>query len=198
MGFSTYAWSLYRDTAQGKAAIEREVSDHAASTRVLGFSTPFEYNLWMVPVKGDEPVGPAVQSPDSLVDLRDLIRRTMSQEQVLSLEKAESLFMSIVDDGLEWEVEMDGKDYRRLYGGGASSEEGYVDVYSSIGGLSAGLFDCFPEYFFPYLFPRRFDELSAILDKYGIVLPDPPGKLQKRERAVYYLSVNRALQLFRL
>ncbi|MGD9505266.1 MAG: hypothetical protein AB7W37_10145 [Syntrophobacteraceae bacterium] len=198
MGFSSYAWSLYRDTAQGKAAIERDVSAHAASIKASAFNAPFEYRLWMVPREGDEPVGPAVQDRDSLVDLRDLIHRTMAEEQVLSLEEAEFLFTLIADEGLEWEIEMDGKPYCLFYGGGAFNKEGYADVYSSIAGLSAGLFDCFPVYFFPYLFSCRFDELSVILDRYGILPPDLPGKLQKRERALYYLSVNRALQSFRL
>jgi hypothetical protein len=44
---------------------------------------------------------------------------------------------------------------------------------------------------------RRFDEFAAICHSFGIPIPPPPGKTQKRERAIYYLAINEALQEFR-
>ncbi|MGA2597540.1 MAG: restriction endonuclease subunit R [Bryobacteraceae bacterium] len=83
---------------------------------------------------------------------------------------------------------------RFYYFAGADSED---QVFSNIAGISLALHRAFPEYFHPYLFNRRFDRFSAICDAFTIPIPKPPGKMQKRDRALYYLAVNQALQEFR-
>jgi hypothetical protein len=71
------------------------------------------------------------------------------------------------------------------------------EVFSNIAGVSLALHEAFPEHFLPYLFNRRFDRFSAICEAFTIPIPKPPGKMHKRERALYYAALNQALQEFR-
>ena len=197
MSFSAYAWRLYRESPEGKAAIARTIDGHVASIPVVRDAPAFRYDLFLLPE--DESAEP----PDSIgfssttVDLRRELRELFSGGYVRSNEDAEDLFRSIVDDGIEFEKDVGEKRYSAQYGGGLADPGWFDDVSMSIEGLSAGLHGCFPEFFFPYLFARRCDILRDLCDRYDIPFPDIPGKLRKRERALFYLAVNREMQRFR-
>ncbi len=193
MSFSAYAWKLYRESPEGKAAIARTVDGHVASIPAVRDAPAFRYDLFLLP--DDESAEP--YGADVTVDLRREIRGLFSRGFIRSHEEAEDLFREIVEDGLEWEKDVGEKRYTAQYGGGAADPEGFTDVYTSIEGLSAGLHECFPEFFFPYLFARRCDALGDLCDRYDIPFPDIPGKLRKRERALFYVAVNREMQRFR-
>jgi hypothetical protein len=78
-----------------------------------------------------------------------------------------------------------------------AGEEFEYEIFSNIEAISLGLSDVFPEHFAPFLFKMRFDHFLAICRTFNIPVPQPPGKTQVRERALYYLAVNDALQEFR-
>jgi hypothetical protein len=190
MTFSTYAWQLYRDSPHGRVAMARDVRAHAAALPVVRDAPAFEYPVLLRP---PEPGGEGLQPGTAWMDLRAVVREQLGAAQVSSVEEADALFARVAEEGLTWPAEAGGIVYQALYGGGAADDEGYADIYASIEGLTAGLHDCFPDVFAPYLFARRFDEFRRLCDRYAIAIPDVPGKRQKRARALYYVGLNRAL-----
>ena len=71
------------------------------------------------------------------------------------------------------------------------------EVFVNIGPVSLAFHSTFPAFFAPYLFTRRFNTFQAICDTFGIPLLPPPKRPQERERSIYYLAINDALQEFR-
>ncbi|MFO0871679.1 MAG: hypothetical protein U0935_22365 [Pirellulales bacterium] len=194
MALSKFAWQLYCESREGKAAIQRTVLEHAAQFAVERGDSPFDCEcLTAVPDENGE----FHFDGQTVVDLHDLIGNHCDLTPAGTLDDAEALFQSILDDGLEWILEdADGR-YAIQYGGAQSIDGVEEQVIASIAGLTAGLHQAMPESYFPYLFARRFDTLTRICARYDIDVPEIPGKLQKRERALYYVALNRRFQEFR-
>jgi len=195
MEFNRFLWDLYRNSDNGKTAIKRDISDHRApENRDV---TPFSAGLNFCEVSNGEFIENGMHGVDT-VNLRLLIREFSSERAITCLEEAEALFVEIVDDGLSWDFDEDGKTFSAIFGGGNDGDDdAYMEVITAIEGLTAGLHDAHPQFFAPYLFQRRFDALEKICTAFGISIPQVPGKLKKRERAIYYLAINRELQNFR-
>lgn len=194
MEFNRFLWNLYRDSKEGRSAIERDVSGHLASVPERGQTASFQ--MFFCEVSNDEAVENGFSGVEE-VDLRKMIGAYAAECAVTDLDDAEHLFTEIADDGVVWPFIADGKSFVRVFAGGQGDVTGYSDVFGSIDSVSAGLHDAHPEFFAPYLFARRFDEFGRICESFDISLPEIPGKLQKRERALYYLAINRALYDFR-
>lgn len=196
MEFNRFVWNLYRDSQEGRAAIERDIAEFVEPnmhSRRAAFAFPLAHQE----ILNDEFLENGTHWIED-VNLRQLIKEYAVEQTITSLDEAENLFTDIADEGVTWLVDDDdGKNFRADFGGGNVDPEYYWDVLSHIDGLSAGLHDAHPEFFIPYLFPRRFDKFQKICYFFGISLPEMPGKLQKRERALYYLGVNRVLYNFR-
>jgi hypothetical protein len=188
MEFTQYIWRLYAYSERGQEAIAKTAESFldTASTNDM---------MWRWPLHRLDSEGEPVQLEDEFVeaDLRTVVRSWLREQTVDSDESATSLFTGIVDEGIEMWQEADGE-RRFYYFGGEGSEE---EVYSNIAGVSLALHEVFPEHFLPYLFNRRFDRFSAICDAFTIPIPKPPGKMHKRERALYYTALNQALHEFR-
>lgn len=80
---------------------------------------------------------------------------------------------------------------------GFGGEDYALDVAANIGPISTVMHRLQPESFVPYYFQGRFKLLADICAHFQISLPAIPGKLQKQERALFYLDINRNLQEFR-
>lgn len=196
MQFNRFIWSLYANAAEGRRAIERELVEHVTAIPTTRESAAFKHQMFYCETVNDETVEGGINGFEE-VDLRELIREFAAEEEVENLEAAELTFTRIADEYVVWPHESNGKTFARVFGGGSDNPAFYGDIYSSIDGLSAGLHDAHPEFFVPYFFARRFDEFEYICRSFDISLPELPGKLQKRERALYYLRINRALYEFR-
>lgn len=62
--------------------------------------------------------------------------------------------------------------------------------------ISALLAKLFPDDYFPYLFAQSFYVFYEVAQAYEIPLPPIPKKRQYRERLLYYVALNNALQEF--
>lgn len=197
MGFSSFVWQLYVTSEEGCRALSRNVVEHASYFSHDPRTLPFEWEMLHVPLYNDDLMWTSAQT--RTVDLRTLFKTTYSDCVLSSLEEAEELFTIIADEGLEWQKSYDDEKnmYALFYGGGSADAQSYDDIICSIQGLTAGLHEAFPEYFFPYLFARGFDRLQRIADQYDLSLPDIPGKYDKRGRALLYTAINREIQGFR-
>jgi hypothetical protein len=196
MQFNRFVWNLYRKSEEGCTAIERDVSEHSISDPANWFSKVFKHQIYFCETANGEIVENGINGFEE-VNLRELIKEFAEEQTVSDIDSAEKLFAEMVDDYVVWQDEKQGKNIDRVFGGGSDNPACYADAYGSIDGLSAGLHDAHPEFFVPYLFARRFDEFEKICHSFDIPLSQVPGKLQKRERALYYLSINRALYEFR-
>lgn len=64
--------------------------------------------------------------------------------------------------------------------------------------LSLVLYSIQPEFYFPNLFAIRFDALQRIADKFGILLPDVPKRMDHEARCMYYIELCKVLYQFRI
>jgi hypothetical protein len=196
MQLNPFIWDLYRDSKDGKAAIERNLSELVQSIPALREREPFTHNIYYCEVANGEVVENGVSGFEE-VNLRELIKEFAEEQPITDIDAAEKLFTVIADEYVVWEHENHGKIFERVFGGGRDNPTSYADIFASIDGVTAGLHDAHPEFFVPYFFARRFDEFEKICHSFDISLSQMPGKLQKRERALYYFSINRSLQDFR-
>ncbi len=196
MVFNTFIWGLYRDSDEGRATIEKDVSDFLDLSEISG-DEPFTARCDYFEIADDEIVQGGEHGVE-VIDLRTSIREHASNYRISSIEDAENFFTETADQGLSFLFENAGKEYESvLFGGGVNHASYYGKIYSCITGLTAGLYDAHPEFFVPYLFSSRFDQLEKICHSFDITISEVPGKLKKRERALYYLSINRAFYEFR-
>lgn len=194
MEFNRFLWNLYRGSQEGRAAIERDIADHAAPE--LRGAPAFTRQLYFDELSDGEFVENGINEREG-VNLRETIKEYAVEQIIADLDEAEKFFTEIADEGVEWSFDDEGKNLVAIFGAGKVDPERYSDIFGSIEDFSTGLHDAHPEFFIPYLFPRRFDEFEKICNSFGISLPQVPGKLQKRDRALYYLAINRALYEFR-
>ena len=77
------------------------------------------------------------------------------------------------------------------------SAHNFQDWIDAIQELSFGLYLAHADYFLPYLFQKKFHQLQAICDAFGIPLLPVPGKMDWRGRIHFCFGINQALQEFR-
>lgn len=193
MEFNRFVWNLYRDSQEGRAAIARDISEFVEQDTLSLGAEAFVRQLNYYEMLNGEVLEHCAE-----VNLRQEIKKYAAEQVITSLDEAEKLFTNIADEVISFPIDAgDEKGFRADFGGGQDDSECYSDVISNIDAVSVGLHDAHSEYFTPYLFPRRFDQLQKICHLFDIVIPEIPGKLQQRGRALYYLGVNRALNNFR-
>lgn len=189
--FTRYIWELYAASDGGRAAIAKPAEAFASSSdgeadalfrlRAQLFRDAPDGDL--IPIEGEF----------GETDVRPDVRTYFSGRVVNDAESAKLLFAELVDEGLTLSFEADGE--TRFYGFGGKGLED--DVFSNIEAFSVAPYGMLPEYFVPFLFRTRFDQFTAICRSFNIPIPPPPGKTQRRDRALYYLALNEALQEFR-
>src|ERR1039457_3867495 len=183
MEFTHYIWRLYADSERGREAIAKTAESFLDVDSI-------DDMMWQWPLHKLDSEGEPIQIEGEFVeaDLRVAVRGWLCEEKVDSDEAARSLFTKLVDAGIEMSQEKDGE--RRFY---YFAGEGWEDqVFSNIAAISLALHEAFPEHFLPYLFKWRFNQVTAICDAFTVPIPKPPGKMQKRDRALYYIALNQA------
>lgn len=196
MAFNSFVWGLYKDSEEGKAALSKDIAEFADYFGSFE-GGPFDLNFPIFELVDGE-IDEDQELKRDWFDLRELIKDYALECNTTSIEDAEELFKTISDEGIEWRFEYKGKDSALSFGGGRIHSSLYEEIYSFIEGMSAGLHDAYPDYFAPYFFGSRFDQFEKICHAFSITLPEVPGKLKKRERALYYAHINRELYKFRI
>ena len=191
--FNGYVWSLYHESPRGGRVIRQAFPRFARVARGSGCEN------WRMQLDADVPVVAGNRDiPDQQrisvdpIKLRELL--TIWFEECADLPTA---FRTLLDgDGLghEWQDDETPKQTACVAFGG---EKFALDVATHIGPITTAIHRSQPESFVPYYFQGRYKLLSDICQRFEIRLPRIPGKLQKRERALFYLDINRSLQEFR-
>ncbi len=189
MEFNQFIWELYKSSEEGIAAISKDISEYIESDDL--------FTAQCIYCELDEDEELIIERGSREINLRQRMKEYGLEFNITSLELAEGLFTQIADIGIDWPL--DDKDNHFVMFGGGEGENPflYEDIYDFITGLSAGLYDAHPEFFVPYFFAKRFDEFEKICEAFSISIPEIPGKLKKRERALYYIGINRSLYNFR-
>jgi hypothetical protein len=193
--FNKYLWGLYLNSQDGKSALAKDISEFVETSTYK--EEVFHHSLYCEEYDGAE-LKDNGEADFEVINLREYIKDYTIDIKINNLNQAHTLFLQIVDEGLVFDLEEDdGREFGITYGGGLEDREAYGEIIATIEAFTSGLHDAHPEYFVPYLFAKRFDILEKVFKYFSFSLKEVPGKLQKRERALYYLSINESLQAFR-
>jgi len=185
MKFNKFIWELYKKSERGKKAVRR--FSRLKSTFVEPSLRNAEVPL--LNYKGKS-TGESVE-----VDIAEAVQECVG-EKTLSNQKAADRYYSrhLHKKGFSFSVE--GKSVPPK----SSSVLGLYEEewYDYIGAISLGLYRAHQDFFLPYNFRRKFNQLEEIHAEFAIPLPAVPGKHDKEGRGLFYISINRVWQEFRL
>ena len=185
MRFNRFIWDIYIQSQRGQKAVERfsHLTDDFIEPwcRILDISINEEF-------KDQYP------SENISFDLPKLIRDMLSGSKFKNLEEATRYYQDVlVQEGIALET----PDKKGKWNVVTTLGEYPEDWYDYVAGISLGLYLAQPDFFLPYNFRSKFNQLEEIHQIFNIPLPPIPGKYKKEERSFYYLSINQAWQEFR-
>lgn len=191
--FNRYIWSLFRESPQGQKIVQQAFPRFARFARGSGYADwRLQLNTNIPVLVGKPEVSEQPWTPVDPVKLRELLSTWFEESIDLSGD-----FRRLTEgDGLYYEWTED-ETVDEICCTGFGGDEYALDVASNIGPISTVMHHLQPEAFLPYYFQGRFKLLADICACFDISLPAIPGKLQKQERALFYLDINRSLQEFR-
>jgi hypothetical protein len=184
MKFNKYIWSLFCQSEEGKKAFARDrstISDFV-DMRILNISIDDYY-------KDGYPNG------SFCVDVVKLVKNHVSKKRLTSIDEATNYYeKDLLKKGIEIKTVDKKKRLRKIYHFG----EDCSNWYDYVASVSLGLHLAHPKYFMPYNYRCKFHYVTQICEEFGIPIPTIPAKNKKLERALYYNSINKAFQEFRL
>ncbi|HRN92923.1 MAG TPA: hypothetical protein PLE75_07390 [Ferruginibacter sp.] len=168
MKFNKFLWNNYKETEQGKKAIEHFTNKSTFDI----FYNYFNQNI----------------NQGAIDFINDLSDYSVSPElpNELTKESAENLFNTIVENGFSIRIEGEVKEFK----------PDKIDFLYIIPTISTWLFYKYPDYFKPYLLRSKFQLLTQIADTFGIELPEVPLKRYREERIKYYWKLCEAFLIF--
>lgn len=170
-GFNRFAWDLYRQSEQGKSAIEcfSSIADSSQAFRLIARYNP--------QLKANE-----VETSELL----DLLwyHKISDYQDTISEETFCDIYEEIISTGLVAEGDI------------IVRHGDYSAMLNLIPYLSMLLNVIAPDYYFPYLFGLRFYDLKKISDAFDIDLPVIPKKPDYKSRCLYYLGLCKVMRGF--
>jgi len=189
MRFNEYIWNLYKNSDKGRQVIQYfKKLTYAAYIRSLQNNHD---NFEEYEVDIDEEFVKDFGYKSFSIHITRLVKDYASKTTVKSLKNVQKIYANIVKKGIPiYAKDIKGKEqYICDFGGRYNPEE----CYNYVEYISHGLFFAHPRFFIPYKFRWKFNQFQAICEEFNIPIPNVPGKLQKKERALYYTHLNNAL-----
>lgn len=184
MKFNKFIWELYVQSERGKAALARFASLTDGFIEDWARNYPYEF---ADEFKDQFPL------PKFTIDIPKLFQDSVSGLKFKSLKGANRHYKSLVRKGIPFEV-ADKHGKKEVVFLFPAEEE---DCYNFASAISLGLHQGQPDFFLPYNFRSKFNQLEEIHAEFGIPLPPVPGKQDKEGRGLYYLGINEMWQEFR-
>jgi len=182
MRFNRFVWELYSQSDRGKKAIERFA--HLTDD----FIEPWCRSIDLGDLKSE--LGLEIES----VNVPKLVHDAVFNRRFADIETATSYYRDVlVSEGIPYNIiDKNGEEGVLCF-----FEKGDEEWYNYITAISLGLYWAYPDFFLPYDFCCKFNQLEEIHSEFNIPLPPIPSKYKKEARGLYYLSINQAWQEFR-
>lgn len=185
MRFNTFLWELYRRSERGMKAIEgfSHLTDNfiEPDLRAVPFTFFDEYKD-QYPVQG------------ASINVSQLVRDAVLRLTFPNTETAKKHYQHVlIAEGIPFEMTDKTGVASVVYQFGIEES----DWYDYVAAISLGMHLAYPEFFAPYNFRCKFNQLEEIHAEFNIPLPPVPSKVNKDGRALYYLSINDVWQDFR-
>jgi len=175
MKFNRFIWDLYANSRRGKKTIKKftHLSDNFIDPydRIITFGDGFS------------------------IDVPKLVQESISGKKFKNLDSAIQCYEKIVKNGITVK-RADNKGKKHIFFV-LGDKDNKNDWYDFIAGISMGLYRDYPDFFLPYNFRCKFNQVEEIHKEFDIPLPPVPGKFDKEARGRYYLSINKVWQDFR-
>lgn len=188
MKFNRFVWDLYLRSERGRNAIDRfsNLTDEFIEDWCRSVDCEFS----------DEDKN-RFNMPGFTIHFPELFRDAISGMQFKDIDEATNYYIGkMIKEGVP--IMLPDKAGEQTELARFSSEEVEGAWYDYVAAVSLGLHQGQPEYYLPYNFRTKFNQVEEIHAAFGIPLPPAPGKNDKMGRARYYSSINRAWQEFRL
>ncbi|MFZ2807393.1 MAG: hypothetical protein WA081_18700 [Desulfosalsimonadaceae bacterium] len=185
MKFNKFVWELYLQSERGKNAIERfsnltsDFIDEWCRTMDFGFSDEDKEQF---------------QASGYSIDIPKLIRDSIFGMKFKDSEEAIGHYAgTMMEEGIPFEMPDKTGEIQEVSGFPYETEY----WYDYVAAVSLGLYQGQPDYFLPYNFRTKFNQVEEIHVAFGIPLPPVPGKADKMGRSRYYTAINAVWQEFR-
>lgn len=185
MRFNKFIWDIYVQSQRGLKAVER------FSNLTDDFIEPWcrTYDVEILDELKDQYPMEKIS-----VDIPKLVREAVSVSKFVDLEAAIRYCKDVLArDGMSYKITDKAGKVEDAFIFGTDPE----DWYDYVASVSLGLYRGQPDFFLPYNFRCKFNQLEEIHSEFNIPLPPVPGKHQKEARGFYYFSINQAWQEFR-
>jgi hypothetical protein len=174
MELNLYIWQLYKNSSEGSLAIQTYSS---LMEKIL----KGEFELTLTDL--------SLNISDKSWEFSNIIIDNYLNTKIKDISEAEDLFNQIAsgfpitiynDENEKEEVVLD-----------------HASLLTWLTELSVGLYTCFPDYYFPYLFENQFYLFEQICSIFNIPLPELPKKKHFDKRLTYYFELCRVFYEFR-
>ncbi len=187
MKFNKFVWELYKQSDRGKVAIKR--FSHLSNEFIDEWCRTIDFEF-LDEFKEQFPV------PNISIYVSLLVRESISGVKFMDSGEANRYYIdTLVSTGIPFEMADKTGNKRVVAGFPLENEEEWYDYVASV---SFGLYQGQPDYFLPYNFRTKFNQIEEIHAEFNIPLPSVPGKFDKSGRRLYYASINGVWQEFRL
>lgn len=185
MKFNKFVWELFKKSERGKKAIRRFSRLTSQFIEDWERTYPFEF---FDEFKDQYPVS------SFSIDIPKLFSGAVSAMKFKNLKEANRHYKSLTRKNVPFEM-ANKKGKKEVVFEFSDEEENWYDY---VAGITLGLHQGQPDFFLPYNFRGKFNQLEEIHTEFGIPLPPVPGKHDKAGRGLYYVSINQAWHEFRL
>lgn len=187
MRFNKFVWETFRQSERGKNAIDR--FSHLTNEFIEEWCRTIDFEFF-------QEYKERFQVPSISIDVPTLVCESISKMKFKDLGEASHYYTNaLVAEGIPFEM-ADRHGNKEVVAGFPLENEG--EWYDFVAAVSLGLYQGQPNYFLPYNFRTKFNQVEEIHAEFGIPLPPVPSKSDKSGRCLYYASINEVWQEFRL
>lgn len=185
MRFNSFLWELYRRSERGVKAVE--YYSHLTGDFV-------DSDLRAVPFTLFDEFKDQFPVTETSINVSQLVRDSVSGYNFENIGAAKAHYQNVLlEEGIPFEMTNKTGKPHVVYQFGEEES----DWYDYVSAVSLGLHLAHPEFFAPYNFRCKFNQLEEIHAEFNIPLPPAPGKAMKDARGLYYLAINDVWQEFR-
>ena len=184
--FSQYIWNLYKNSAEGKEAIELfrcALSSDFTGKQMLSLAKKYDERYFT-----NSGVEESELDHQYYEDIREFIANGLSDERIKEISSSEenksAFFKNFIKTEINAPAEMSFEDIPQ----GQCKGELYCLTMATW-----AMYSIMPEAFIPNLFALQYNYLTRFANQYEIDLPSSPHRSAYKDRCMFYLKLNKVL-----